>query len=72
MRHAGLLERERIGDGDVAGNVNEENGIFRADGVELLARGKFFVGPESVVPTGADDPVAFFVSGDGCGDGAFC
>ena len=47
---AGLLERERICDGDVAGDVNEEDGVFRTDGVELLTRGEFLVGPERVIP----------------------
>ena len=43
--HPCQLQCERIGDRDVARDMNQEHGIFRADGVELLARGEFFVGP---------------------------
>jgi hypothetical protein len=57
------LESERVGDGNVAGNVRENDRIFWRDGVELLAIGKFLVGPKRVIPAGASDPLAGPVMG---------
>ena len=68
FRDASKFQRERIGDGDVAGDMSEKTGFLGADGVELLARREFLVGPERVIPSAASDPVAFFVRGNGGGD----
>src|SRR5271154_1450203 len=57
-------EREGVSDGHVTGDVRKEDGIFRGDSVELLARGKGFVGPESLVPPATGDPLAVLVLGD--------
>src|SRR5438552_9516571 len=57
----GALEGERIRDSYVAGNVGEDNGILRRDGIELLAIGEPLLRPERVVPAAAGDPLAFFV-----------
>ena len=55
---AGGGERGGVGDGDVAVDAIEKRGMIAGDFVEILARGQRFVGPESVVPVAAGEPVA--------------
>ncbi len=53
---AGELERFGVGYGDVAVDADQENGILGGDFVEIPTRGEFFDGPESVIPTAAENP----------------
>ena len=63
---AGGGERGGVGDGDVAVDAIEERGVIASDFVEILARGQDFIGPQSVIPVAAGEPVA---CGRGVGGG---
>ena len=64
-----MLKRKGVCDGDVAGDVDEQDGVFRTDGVERWRVGNFLSGqsvwsqPEPTIHS------AFLVSGDGGGNG---
>ncbi len=57
-RDAGGSEGGGIGDGDVAVDAIEERGVIAGYLVEILTRGQDFIGPQSVVPIAASEPVA--------------
>src|SRR5262249_53563938 len=56
-----MLQRQRIGDGHVPGNMRQDYWIFWRDGVELLAIGEPFFRPERVVPPPPSDPLDFLI-----------
>ncbi len=55
---AGGGECGGVGDGDVAVDAIEEGGVVAGDFVEVLTRGQDFIGPQSVIPVAAREPVA--------------
>ena len=55
-----MLQGQRVGDGDVAGNVIQVDGIVGRGLVEVQPGGKFLVGPARLVPAAAEDPFAGF------------
>jgi len=59
------FQRGGICNGHVTGNVNKENGILRRHRIEILPRGKSFLGPKRVVPAGTSNPFAGFRLGYG-------
>src|SRR5260370_32450141 len=62
------FERKRIRDGDMAGDLRKDHRVLGSDGIELMAVGKSFIGPEGLIPASAGDPFACFVLRDGDGD----
>ncbi len=62
---AGGGERSGIGDSDVAIDAIKKREVIASHFIEILARGQDFIGPESVVPVAACEPVA-------CGRGICC
>src|SRR5260370_1777122 len=62
------LERERIRDCNVTGDMCEDHGVPGRDGIELLAIGKSFLRPGGVVPPAASNPFTRFVMRDSVGD----
>ena len=45
----------------MAGDVREDDGVIRRDGIELLAIREPLVRPKRVIPSTAGDPFSFFV-----------
>ncbi len=62
------LERERIRNRNVAGDMSEDHGIPGRDGIELPAIRKSFFRPGGMVPATAGDPFTRFVMRDSVGD----
>jgi hypothetical protein len=65
--NSGELKRQRIRHGDVTGDMRQQYGILRGDGIQIPPRRKFLFRPERVIPSAAGDPLALFVLRDGPG-----
>src|SRR5260370_22772835 len=50
------FERKRIRDGDMAGDLRKDHRVLGSDGIELMAVGKAFIGPEVFIPASACCP----------------
>ena len=62
------LQRQRIRDGHVTGNVGKDDWVLGRDGIELLAIREPLLRPKCVVPAAAGNPFAFLVLRDRSGD----